>query len=336
MDRVKVGVIGTGGMGGRHAYNIARLVPDAQLTAVMDADEGRAAQLTQEIAGVQTFTDAHELVSSAQVDAVIIASPDFTHAELAVACIEKSKPVLCEKPLATSADESKQVVEAELALGQRMLQLGFMREYDPAHRRVMAMLKQQNLGLPLYLNAIHINKGDGVPRSIEDVITNSAVHDIHSARFMMPGEIVRVNACVVADTAPGSCRLVTISVEYDNGNIGLIECDAQAGYGYEVSVRIRCQHGAVETQTVDYAISRDAGSLQSEIAPDWLIRFDEAYVLEVRDWIASIRAQQVTGPSAWDGYRSLCIADQCIASVHENRPHSVTADVTPDLYRSAD
>lgn len=319
-------------MGARHARNIARRVAGAQLTAVMDVDQERAKGLTRDIGDVALFSSGEELISSDKVDAVIIASPDFTHADLAVACIDEAKPVLCEKPLATSADESKKVVQAELALGKRVLQLGFMREYDPAHCRVMTLLKQMHLGRPLYFNCLHINKGDGKPRSVEDVITNSVVHDIHSARFMMPGEIYRVNAAVIADSQPGSCRLVTVTMEYDNGNVGQIECDAQAQYGYEVFVRVRCESGAVQTDYSDDAIVQDAGSSRSAITPDWLERFEQAYVLEVRDWVASIQAGSARGPSAWDGYRALRIADRCIASAHEKQSLSIVAEETPPIY----
>lgn len=329
---VQVGVVGTGGMGERHARIIAEQVPGAEVTALMDVDQGRVERLSKQLGGVRCYDDAHELINAEDVEAVIIASPDFTHAELAVECIGHAKPVLCEKPLATSASESLQVVQGELGAGRRLLQLGFMREYDLAHRRVLQVLAENRLGLPLLFNGVHINKGDGKPRSVEHVITNSVVHDIHSARFMMPGEIVRVNASVIADSEPGSCRYVTVSIDYDDGNLGVIECDAQAGYGYEVSVCIRCERGAVETLNSDAALVRHMASRQTTVDPDWLIRFEQAYVLEVREWVASVQAGIATGPSAWDGYRAMCIADQCIESVNSKQPMDIEQEAIAPIY----
>jgi len=325
MNEIRVGVIGTGGMGERHARNIAGLVPGATIGALMDVDLDRAKALAGELGQVKVYDDAKALIAAQDIDAVVIASPDFTHAENAIECIRHRKPVLCEKPLATNSPLAMDIVETELDQGQRLLQLGFMREYDPAHRRVMALLGDGRCGRPIYFNGIHINQGNGKPRTIEDVITNSAVHDIHSARFMMPGEITRVNSSIIADSADNSCRLVSIALEYDDGAVGVIECDAQASYGYEVFVRIRCERGAVETLYSDDAVCSLAATQQSAI---------DEHLLEVKDWVASVQSGTPTGPSAWDGYRSLSIADRCVESAARKQPISVPVEQTPTIYRS--
>ena len=85
---LRVGVIGTGGMGGRHARNLAHRVSGAELVAVMDLDEARATALAGECGGATVFGSGPELIRNAAVDAVLIASPDPTHAGLAVACVE--------------------------------------------------------------------------------------------------------------------------------------------------------------------------------------------------------------------------------------------------------
>ena len=80
------------------------------------------------------------------MDAVLIASPDTTHADLTIACIEAGKPVLCEKPLATAVADAERVVRAELAAGRRLVQVGFMRVYDRTHVDVYDMLHKGELG----------------------------------------------------------------------------------------------------------------------------------------------------------------------------------------------
>jgi hypothetical protein len=64
------------------------------------------------------------LIESDQVEAVIVASPDATHAELTLACLASGKPVLCEKPLASSAAEALRVVDAEVGLNRWLIQVG--------------------------------------------------------------------------------------------------------------------------------------------------------------------------------------------------------------------
>src|SRR6476660_2429374 len=116
---VGVGVIGTGVMGSEHARLVGREIPDAHLAGVFDADAARA-QTTA--ADATLFPDPRSLIKSDRVGAVIIASPDATHAELTLACLEAGKPVLCEKPLATSAADALRVVQAEVAVQRRLIQ----------------------------------------------------------------------------------------------------------------------------------------------------------------------------------------------------------------------
>ena len=111
---VKVGIIGTGGMGARHASNLTYLVAAADVTAIMDVDSARAEEIAARCGGARIFTDAERLISAPDVDAVVIAAPNRFHAELTRSCIAAGKPVLCEKPLATGGDEAREVIDAEV------------------------------------------------------------------------------------------------------------------------------------------------------------------------------------------------------------------------------
>ena len=165
-DAVKIGIIGTGGMGGRHALNLALRTPGARVVGIMDVEAERAAAVAEVCDGAKIYTDADMLIADPNVDALVIASPDHTHARLASACIAAGKPVLCEKPLATSVSEAEGVVSAEVANGQRLVQLGFMREYDPAHRQIFDAVQSGRLGRPLYFRGTHTNLGGETPRTV--------------------------------------------------------------------------------------------------------------------------------------------------------------------------
>ena len=95
-----VGVIGTGVMGAEHVRLLREETAGAALVAVCDADAARATAVAGDAAA---FTDPLALIADDGVQAVVIASPDATHAGLTLACIAAGKPVLCEKPLAPSA-----------------------------------------------------------------------------------------------------------------------------------------------------------------------------------------------------------------------------------------
>ena len=138
MADILVGVIGAGRMGSCHAVNVHRYVKGARVAAIYDLDQARAGQVAAECGSARAFQDPVQLIQDVGVDAVVIASPDPTHAEFVHECLRHHKPVLCEKPLATTAAEAQKIIEAEQALGRRLIAVGFNRRFDLRHAAVFA------------------------------------------------------------------------------------------------------------------------------------------------------------------------------------------------------
>ena len=84
---IQVGVIGTGGMGGRHARNLAQRTPNAKVVAVMDVDVPRAEDVAADCGGAKVYADVDLIVADSEVQALVIASPDPFHAEALMACL---------------------------------------------------------------------------------------------------------------------------------------------------------------------------------------------------------------------------------------------------------
>ena len=333
---IGVGVIGVGGMGARHARNIAHQASGVSVVALMDLDQARAGEVSA-ACGVEAtlYTDGLALIADETVGAVVIASPDTTHAGLAKACIAAGKPVLCEKPLATSLEEAKEVMAAEIAHGRRLVQLGFMREYDPQHLALHKILQEDGLGRPLMFSGLHTNLGEGGGGpSQADVVINSAVHDIHSARWLMSDDIVRVMSQSVpfAPDKPDRCRLLQLQLWFKNGAMGSIQVNADSGYGYEVAVEITGETGMARTQSLGSPVVRSKGLAGQAVEPDWLVRFEEAYILEIQAWAQSLVVGIATGPSVWDGVASLNVAGACLDSLASGQVAEVAAMDTPALY----
>src|SRR5215813_9908948 len=106
---LQVGVIGAGLMGTTHARVLSTSVAGAEVAAISDAIAESGRRLADEVGVERVVLDAHELIEDPAIDAVIVASPGETHEELVVACLETGKPVLCEKPLATTAAAARRV-----------------------------------------------------------------------------------------------------------------------------------------------------------------------------------------------------------------------------------
>ncbi len=329
-----IGIIGTGGMGGRHAVNLNDEVAAANVAAIMDVDAARASEVAAMCGGAAVYTDAEQLIAGAEVDAVLIAAPDRFHAELARACVAAGKPVLCEKPLATRGEDARAVVDAEVAGGKRLVQVGFMRQFDPAHIAVKQVSDSGSQGKALVFRSVHINPAKDLVRSIEELITNSAIHDIHSARWMMGEEIARVHTAHIpcSPSLPHSARYVMIQLHYRNGALGGIECNSEAGYGYEIMVSITGETGMVQTSPLPSPVVRHSNASSQWVEEDWLQRFRVAYIDEAQAWVQSIIDGEATGPSAWDGYVSILVADASIESGKSGLPVDVDVPQKPAIY----
>ena len=256
-----VGVIGTGGMGGRHARNLARRVAASEVVAIMDLDAARADAVATACGGATVFTDPTTLIGEDAVDAVVIASPDPTHAELAIACIEAGKPVLCEKPLGVDLDDAKRVLEAEVGGGRRLVQVGLMRMYDPQHTAIKQAIDDGEIGRPLLFRGIHRNLRRPRLVTAAEVIVSGAVHDIQSARWLMGDEVASVYASHIPDVAeqPSSARLVLLQLTFCGGGLATIEVELDSNYGYEVSVEVSGERGTLETPSLTGPIVRKDG-----------------------------------------------------------------------------
>src|SRR3989337_2920858 len=144
-EKVRVGVIGAGVMGRYPCETLALRLTGAELAAVADIDgvaAGRAASLSS---GALATTDHRALLADPSVQAVVIASPNDTHAALVREAARAGKYVFCEKPIALDL-ASADAALAEAARQGVKLQVGFQRRFDPAYREARQAIADGELG----------------------------------------------------------------------------------------------------------------------------------------------------------------------------------------------
>jgi myo-inositol 2-dehydrogenase/D-chiro-inositol 1-dehydrogenase len=334
---IAVGIIGTGGMGTRHAVNIHRLVGGAYVSAVYDLDKGRASQAAAQCGNPRVFDDPIKLIEDPSVDAVLIASPDDTHAKMTLACLKAGKPVLCEKPLATSVEDAIKVLEAEVALGKKLISVGFMRRFDPQHAAVRAAVTSGDLGKPLLWKGVHRNAAVAFGITGATILTNSAGHDFDSARFQLGEEVEEVYVRGLKsrpELHPDTKDLLLIELFMSNNCMGTAEVYVNDDYGYEVSAEVVCQKGTATTQQPDRALLRAKSHRGYYVSADWLAPFQEAYVAEAIDWIESLQTGGAFhGACAWDGYVTMIVTAACIQSLQNAAVTPVRLVDKPALYK---
>lgn len=334
---ISVGVIGSGGMGGRHAETLSGTVSGARVGGVMDLDRSRAEELAARCGSdVMVFEDEQALIQHEDIGAVVITTPDKTHAGLVMECVQSEKPVFCEKPLATTVEDARGIVGAEIELGRRVVQVGFMRRYDPQHLAVKNAIESGDIGQPVLFKGTHRNAGALPGTSSESILVNSAIHDLDSARWMLGREIEEVH---VHGTNTGAAAddevldLQVIQLKLGEGRLANIEVYVNAGYGYEVDLEVVGDEGTIHIAPANAPELRKERYAGRTVEGDWLERFPEAYVLEMRRWIEDLRNGKLTGPDAWDGYISLLAVESCIASLQSGKKEPFESPERPELYQ---
>ncbi len=320
---IGVGVVGCGGMGAWHAGNLAAQ-RSVEVRAVADAVPENAERVARAV-GARVL-DGMAVVADDDIDAVVIASPDDTHADYAVAAIEAGKPCLCEKPLGETLDQARTVLDAERAAGRRLVRVAFMRELDPAHAQLAAAV--DGLGRITRVRCVHRNV-ETRRRSIELVLSQSLVHDFHTIRWLTGREPARVSAHVV--TRDDGFRDMLVVTELDDGSLGTIDFEDGA-FAYEVQVEVTATGGMAATLPHPRVLTRRQGAECRSVGADWFARFEDAYRIEIEDWVADLRAGTTGGPSVWDGYAAQAAVHAAGVAVLSGAPAPVELPDCPTLY----
>jgi len=331
-DVVRVGVVGTGVMGTDHARLLARSVSGAELTRVTDLDAGRAQALATEL-GAGTSPDGASLVADPEVDAVVVASADATHAALVLAAAAAGKPVLCEKPLAPTLAEARDVVEQLERDGtDDLVALGFMRRFDPAHVELRAALHEGAVGAPLVVHGTSRGVTAGPGATSESSITGSFVHEADSLPWLLGSPVAEVSwqapRCS-SEAAEGLHDPQLLLLRTADGVLSTVEVFLNARYGYDIRCEVVGERGALalaESTQVVALTTRSTGLARSSgFAADWRPRFADAYRLELQAWVDGVRrgarrsAPGATGApglaTARDGLLAAAVCDAAIRSM---------------------
>ncbi|MEM7461183.1 MAG: Gfo/Idh/MocA family oxidoreductase [Pseudomonadota bacterium] len=332
---IRIAVIGAGIMGADHARIIAEDLPGVTLQVVCDISEEQARRLADECGAVDSGTDAISTITRKDVDAIVIASTDETHAELTIAAISAGKPVLCEKPLAPTAKDCLQIVDVESRLGQPLVQLGFMRRFDRSYREMRQTLSEGVMGRPLMMHNFHRNViSPGTWFTSDMAITNSASHEFDIARHVLGCEYTSISVSTPRRSDDQAVPVMMV-LETSDGQLVNIEVNNNAAYGYDVRGELVCEKGSVHL-TTDTAARYDLDYQSSQPYPaDWRPRFAEAYRRQNKAWIDAINTGRPSkiAANSWDGYCAAIVAEAGVRSLRKGARVAVEMEEEPAFYR---
>jgi myo-inositol 2-dehydrogenase/D-chiro-inositol 1-dehydrogenase len=312
-------------------------VPRAQLVALSDPDEARLHDVAAKTGSPTCYTDPMRLIADDAVDVVIVASPDNTHAAFTMKALELGKPVFCEKPLASTVSEALSIIEKEVAIGQKLVSVGFNRRFDPAHVAVKEMIDSGKIGRPLLWKGAHRNASAMYQTDGAFILNNSAGHDVDSARWLLGSSVKSVYTWGLRshEELDVTARdLLFVNMEMENGTRAVAEVYVNARYGYEVQVEMVCQDGVVSSVPRQPTIVRHDNNRGAFISEDFRAYFIDSYAREITHWLQSLQeGTPFIGADAWDGYCVMATTEAAGKSLQTGTSVPVQTVEQPALYR---
>lgn len=308
---IQICMIGAGRVGKNHSSAITRHITGGKIVALVDP----MAQVREETSiefGINNQFDTLEIaLEKADFDAVVITTPTPTHLPLTALSAENKKHVFLEKPMALNLQECD-AINKVVNQNSVILQLGFMRRFDPEFVAAAQRIEAGEIGQPMMIKSN--THGPGLPpawardlRTSNGMLAEVNSHDWDTTRWLMGSNYERVYTEVAnfkgaannVDT-PNFYDNVLVNIKFESGGLGMISGVCPCGYGYDARVEVIgdkgiMQIGELRGQSVVVCINRDQG-LITPIFRTWPERFEWAYINELEHFVSCI--QNETHPRA--------------------------------------
>ena len=216
---INVGIIGCGYWGPNLIRNFNWL-PNSNMLVCCDRDAKQLERMQRLYPGVETTTEPEALFKDPRVDAIGIATPVFTHYELAREALLNGKHVFLEKPMTHSVETCLSLIEIAETM-ERVLMVGHTFEYTAAVNKTKEFIKAGELGEPLYISSIRVNLGLFQPDI--NVTWDLAPHDISIITYLLGQVPESVNCQGKSHYQKGIEDVATLTLNYENGVVAFIQ-----------------------------------------------------------------------------------------------------------------
>ena len=330
MDRINVGIVGTGRIGRLHAENLMYRLPKAELLAVSDIYVGAAQEVAASLGVAAVYEDYRRILDDDRIDAVLICTSTDTHAQIIVDAAEAGKQIFCEKPIALDLAKIDRALAAVEQAGVKLM-VGFNRRFDPNFRRVHDIVAAGDVGEP---HLLRITSRDPAPPPLEyvkvsgGIFLDMTIHDFDMARFLIGSEVEQVYAAgnVLVDPRigeAGDIDTTLITLHFASGVLGAIDNSRKAVYGYDQRVEVFGSGGVVSADNAypnTVAIS-DAERVHRDLPLNFFIeRYTESYVAEIQAFVDCVAKDTPPPVTGLDGRIPVVMGYAAMKSYQEGRP----------------
>ena len=365
-DKVRIGIIGAGAVSDYHHVPGINIDPRCELVAICDPNEALLEQRQKDWGPTKTTTDYEKIAADPDIDAVIIATPNFVHREQTLACVNAGKHVMCEKPLGLNFGESAEMYRAARDKGVRHM-TAFTYRFAPSMRYVRHLVQSGQLGVPRHFRSQRFLDWPETSwgwRQYKHLAGAGDLFDmtIHRIDFSMDlmGPIKSICGAIAQfsprdKTADGeSCKPSEVDDwssligQFENGATGVWEGSTvmkghhNNGFGYEWA-EVNGSEGSAAYQLTDpnnVIIGKHGGTMEKVPVPDEFLVIEGSprpgnegvpstvfrYDL-VWEFVSAIVEERDALPGFDHGARAQFVADACLESFEKK----AWVDINPDL-----
>jgi len=316
--RLNVGLIGLGRLGRVYARDLATRIAETRLVAIADPVERAVQEVAAEYDVPGAYGHVADLVADPQVDAVVIVSPTHTHREVVLEAIGRRKPTFCEKPLALSLDECRDM-QAAVDKSGAFFQMGFMRRFDPGYAAAKRQVMDGKIGKPVVFKS---TSRDPFPPSLEyanpassgGILVDMGIHDLDLARWFM-GDVASVSAIGGVLAFPelatvGDIDNAIATLVFRSGALGVVDLTRNGFYGYDISTELLGTEGTIRVGYIRETpvLLMTKNCVAHDTVPYFMERFEKAYTLQLQNFAQNVLAEREPPVTITDGVEALRVA----------------------------
>ena len=348
MAQIRIALIGCGGIALQNHIPGVALCPDARVVALCDTDKACLERARQQTGIDQVFASSTDVMTRDDIDAVIVATPNYTHPGIVLAAVGAGKHVLCEKPLALNFADAQAMARKADSAGVRHM-TAFTYRFVPAMRYLAHLIKRGDLGQPYHYRSCRLQDWGSRNlgwRQVKKLAGTGELGDMLSHRIdfahHLVGPMRRLvsNQKRVVDIRQGSPSdlddWVAILADFENAATGVLESSklasgrneswrsldyveingSERSFVFTTGQWNTLQTGkaggpGLETITIPEDFWRVPGSPRDPRSGDPLVtfRYDQAF-----EFVTAIREQRPCSPSLHDGARAQAVMDAAVTS----------------------
>jgi myo-inositol 2-dehydrogenase/D-chiro-inositol 1-dehydrogenase len=312
---VRVGVVGLGRLGKRHAENLAWRVPGAALVAACSPLEEERAWARDALPAPRLYDDYAALLADPAVDAVWLVTPSSLHAQQIVDALRAGKHVFCEKPLSLDLAECERVLAEARQHPHLQATIGFMRRFDPSYRDAFEKVEAGRIGRPFLVRSqtCDMNDPDGffvrfAPTS-GGLFLDCTVHDIDVARWLLgKPRARRVFASGTVALHEGLRAFGDVDngvaiCEFEDGRLAVFYASRTMAHGNDTGSEVIGTAGVLKigaNPRLNRVEIADAAGFRNECTPTFFDRFEDAFLHEARAFVAAVQGGASAGATLAD------------------------------------